>query len=136
VEAGFFAIPAAGSACSKPVGSSVFRGRGGRASVPEGRVLEAHLALVETLERDGWEPVRRGAHWYETRFRRLRTSESVEDAAVDPSPERSSAAPARAPLWPAYEGVPAGVESSAETGTGRGLARRLGLTPQAARTHT
>ena len=73
VQSGFFAVATGGRARSaepEPLGSSLFRSLGGGAPVPEGRALEAHRALVERMQSEGWDPVGRGAHWYETRFRR------------------------------------------------------------------
>ena len=84
VQSGFFAVATGGRARSvepEPLGSSLFRRLGGGAPVPEGRALEAHRALVERMQSEGWDPVGRGAHWYETRFRRTPGSGAAKDAA-------------------------------------------------------
>jgi hypothetical protein len=106
VKSGFYAVETGARARSaEPLGSSLFRKLGGGAPVPEGRVLDAHEALVERMQSEGWDPVGRGAHWYETQFRRTRGSEPVKDAAVDSSPGRSLTGPAPLPRAEAARSV-------------------------------
>jgi zinc-ribbon domain len=107
VRSGFYAVATGGHARSgEPLGTSLFRRLGGGAPVPEGRALEAHRALVERMQSEGWDRVGRGAHWYETRFHRTRGAHTVEDAAVDSSPGRSLAVPAPLPDAEAARSVP------------------------------
>ena len=103
MKSGFFAF-ATGERARTPelgssLGSSLFRkiGGGPPVPVPEGRALEAHRALVERMQSEGWEPVGCGTHWYETRLRLTRGPEAVKDAAVDSSPGRPLAVPAPLP---------------------------------------
>jgi hypothetical protein len=106
VKSGFYAVGTGARARSaEPLGSSSFRKLGGGAPVPEGRVLEAHEALVERMQSEGWDAVGCGAHWYETRFRRSRGSETVKDAAVDSSLGRSLPVPAPLPRAEAARSV-------------------------------
>ena len=107
VQSGFYAVATGGRARSvEPLGTSLFRRLGGGAPVLEGRALEAHRALVETMQSEGWDPIGHGTHWYETRFHRTRGLGTVEDAAVDSSPGRSIALPAPLPHAEAARSVP------------------------------
>jgi hypothetical protein len=65
VKCAFYAVPEGGD----PIGSPFFRSRE-RQPTRSGSPLEAHGALVQRLEDDGWEQVGRGRTWYALTLRR------------------------------------------------------------------
>jgi len=65
VRCAFYAVPNG----AEPIASPFFRSRE-RSPGQSGPALEAHRALVERLEDEGWEPVARGRAWYALTFRR------------------------------------------------------------------
>jgi len=100
VKCAFYAVPEA----DDPIGSRFFRSREGQPA-QSGSPLEAHGALVQRLENDGWEPVGRGRTWYALTFRRSVWSpvdELVpeEATAVLPAVEAHAGPPPQPPTEP------------------------------------
>jgi hypothetical protein len=84
---------------AEPVGSPFFRSRD-RSPIQSGAALEAHRALVERLQGEGWEAVARGRAWYALTFRRRGWSPVEEDPATELPAVEAHAAPQQPPLEP------------------------------------
>lgn len=97
VKCAFYAVTTDG----EPVGSPSFRSRE-PSPVRSGAVLEAHRALVERLQDEGWEPAARGRAWYALTFNRRGWSPVEEEPPTEsPAVEvEAHAAPPQPPLEP------------------------------------
>ena len=86
VKSGFFAFATCERARTAELGSSLFRKIGGSppVPVPEGPALEAHRALVERMQSEGWDPVGRGAHGMRHDSAGPQASVAAKDAAREP----------------------------------------------------